>query len=49
MQKVVFFFHSLTHFFIMAIYQRFSTGQLRNPENSLLTPKFVFSFKIKDQ
>ena len=48
MQKVVFFFPSLTHFFIRATYRRFSTGPTQARKQSAST-KTCFSFKIKDQ
>ena len=47
MQKVVFFFLSLTHFFIMATYQRFSTGPAQARKQSA-SVKTCFSFKLKD-
>ena len=46
--KVVFFFPSLTHFFITAIYWRFSTGPAQTRKQSAHA-KTCFSFKIKDQ
>ena len=48
MQKVVFFFPSLTHFFITATYPRFSTGLVQARKQSA-SAKTCFSFKIKDQ
>ena len=36
----------LTHFFITATYQRFSTGPVHKQENSLLAPKVVFPQNI---
>ena len=46
MQKVVFFFLSLTHFFITATYRRFSTGPAQARKQYART-KICFSFKIK--
>ena len=48
MQKVVFFFLSLTHFFITATYWRFLTGPVQARKQSACA-KICFSFKIKDQ
>ena len=42
-----FFFFSLTHFFITATYQRFSTGPAQAKKQYVHT-KVCFSFKIKD-
>ena len=48
MQKVVFFFPSLSHFFTMAIYRRFSTDTAQDIKQSAHS-KTCFSFKIKDE
>ena len=48
MQKVVFFFLSLTHFFITATYRRFSTSTAQT-RNQYARTKTCFSFKIKDR
>ena len=48
MQKVVFFFPSLTQFFIKANYRRFSTGPAQARKQSTHA-ETCFSFKIKDQ
>ena len=48
MQKVVFFFPSLTHLFITALYRRFSTDPAQARKQSART-KTCFSFKIKDR
>ena len=47
MPKVAFFFLSLTHFFIMATYQRFLTAPAQARKQSVHT-KTCFPFKIKD-
>ena len=48
MQKVVFFFPSLTPLFITALYRRFSTDPAQARKQSART-KTCFSFKIKDR
>ena len=48
MQKVVFFFLPLTHFFITATYRRFSTDPAQARKQYART-KTCFFFKIKDR
>ena len=48
MQKVVFFFLSLTQYFTAATYQRFFTSPVQARKQSACA-KTCFSFKIKDQ